>query len=121
MTLSLDHVQEQSVKRSAEIFPQCENWDEVYWSNAIAGEAGEHCNKIKKLVRDHSNHPAIIDPDNRAKREAMKLEAGLELADVVIYAAIQAEKLGLKLADLVHYKFNQKSQEFGSSIFLEQR
>jgi NTP pyrophosphatase (non-canonical NTP hydrolase) len=47
----------------------------IYWSNAIAGEAGEFCNLVKKRYRDD-------DYSISAMRE--------ELADIVIYVILTA-------------------------------
>jgi len=50
----------------------------IYWSNAIAGEAGELCNLVKKHYRDGDY-----------QYEAMKEE----IADIFIYIAITARDI----------------------------
>lgn len=84
-------------------FTGCREWTLGDWGNAMAGEVGEACNKIKKLRRgDDISHRAIAD----------------ELADVVLYADLLADKLGISLGAAVARKFNEVSRRVGSHIRL---
>jgi len=78
-----------------------EEWTLSDWSNALAGETGELCNWIKKIRRGDKVDVA---------------EAGKELADIVIYADLLAEELGLNLADCIRSKFNEVSERVHSSV-----
>lgn len=91
-----------------------------YHSNELAGEIAEAiealdglvelgktvkvCNTIKKLERE-----AYGLPGSRATKDA----AGLELADVIICAAKQFNRLGLDAGEYVRRKFNETSDKIG--------
>ena len=61
------------------------DWKKIplwYWALALAGEAGEMCNLVKKQLRDGTDtKQAVAD----------------ELADIVIYALLQASVMGIDL------------------------
>jgi NTP pyrophosphatase (non-canonical NTP hydrolase) len=78
-------------------------WTASDWGNALAGEVGEACNFIKKM--------------RRGDQIAMK-DIGKELADVVTYADLLAQHLGLDLEECVRQKFNEVSARHGSEIRL---
>jgi len=56
----------------------------------LVGEAGEIAEKVKKLVRDKHSDLAQLDRDDMAA----------ELGDVLWYAAVLADFLGLSLSDI---------------------
>jgi len=56
----------------------------------LVGEAGEIAEKVKKLVRDKNSDLAQLDRDDMAA----------ELGDVLWYAAVLANFLGLSLNDI---------------------
>jgi len=91
-------------------------WTIDQWTNAIAGETGEACNFAKKLNRLVNNIKGNKASDGDESEIRIKL--GKELADVVIYCDLAASSLDLNLGDLVKLKFNEKSDEIGSSIKL---
>jgi NTP pyrophosphatase (non-canonical NTP hydrolase) len=77
----------------------------LYPALGLAGEAGETCEKVKKLIRDSEFEPEIfcsgtIDEDIPQawfeKREEIKKEIG----DVIWYCAALARDFGLKLGDI---------------------
>lgn len=81
-------------------------WSISDWTNALAGEVGEACNLSKKLMRG--------DFDSGEAHDAAVKKLGHELADVVTYADLCAQRLGLSLGDLVREKFNIVSDRVGS-------
>jgi NTP pyrophosphatase (non-canonical NTP hydrolase) len=76
-------------------------WTIADWGNALAGETGELCNLIKKIRRGDNIDLA---------------EVGKELADIVIYADLLADTLGLNLGECVRSKFNEVSERVNSFV-----
>ena len=58
--------------------------DILYFTCALAGETGEYCNFIKKMVRDGADKVDIT-------------KVGYELADVIAYTILNARVLGIDL------------------------
>jgi len=79
------------------------DWSAPEWGNAVAGETGELCNKIKKLHRGD-----VIDLE----------DIGREAADVVIYLDLLCQRLGIDLQTAIVNKFNEVSEKKGSPIQL---
>lgn len=92
------------------------SWSEADWGVALGGEVGEALNKIKKLnrLRDEMPNRDNAQPwkDNR-DRGAIVAEIGEELADVVAYCDLLAQRLGLELQLEVIKKFNRVSENYG--------
>lgn len=98
----------------------------LYQSNALCGEAGEFANIIKKMVRDEMLSEAGYE-ELMIKAQEMGYEdvkgmrtdaAGKELADVVMYAALAAESLGIDLDKYTRIKFNEVSEKMKLNIRL---
>jgi NTP pyrophosphatase (non-canonical NTP hydrolase) len=81
----------------------CDDWTPTDWGCCLAGEVGETCNLLKKL---------------KLGKDVEVSEIGKEIADVIIYADILAEKLGFDLGQLVREKFNEVSKRVGSKVEL---
>lgn len=64
----------------------------MYPALGLAGEAGEVCNRVKKIFRDDDG---VVDPEVRRKLAA-------ELGDVLWYLAALATDLDLNLAEIAH-------------------
>lgn len=92
-----------NAKRCEDVFHPIESWTPTDWACAMAGEAGEACNLVKKLRRGEDIQPGAI---------------GHELADVVIYADLLCTRLGINLGELVRSKFNVVSERRGSEVKL---
>jgi NTP pyrophosphatase (non-canonical NTP hydrolase) len=75
---------------------------------ALAGEVGEACNVIKKLVR----HRLGIAGNKEANDELIDKLAS-ELADAITYIDLIAAKLNIHLDEAYIDKFNRKSKELG--------
>lgn len=93
--------------RNQTCFAGDREWLEVDWGNAIAGEAGELCNMIKKRKRNWKESDRIPDED-----------LGKEIADVICYLDLLADKLDLSLEDVVRDKFNEVSDKYGCELKL---
>ena len=63
-----------------------------YTALGLAGEAGEFCDIVKKVIRD----------DRGVWTEEAKAKAYLELGDVLWYVAANAKLLGLSLQQIAH-------------------
>lgn len=83
-----------------------DEWSILEWAGAMAGEAGEAANAAKKLRRGDPGEAGLV-------RKLMD-----ELADTVIYADLAAARVRKSLAGAVIRKFNQTSEEKGSSFVL---
>lgn len=78
-----------------------------YLGNAMAGECGEACNVIKKIVRERLGA--------RGSR-ARSIDLANELADIIIYADLIARKESIDLGEAVRRKFNETSVRNGLSV-----
>lgn len=74
--------------------------DPLFMSNEFAGEAGEVCNVVKKLVRETRGW--------KGSRSSVE-DLGDEIADAVICLDSLARAYGLNLADVVTVKFDKTS------------
>lgn len=72
-------------------------WEPIFITLALAGEAGELANVVKKIWR--GNMP---DEDRKNKLAQMKEE----LADVIIYAGMLCEEMGWDLDGIAEEKLN---------------
>jgi NTP pyrophosphatase (non-canonical NTP hydrolase) len=101
--LSFEHLEAANAERVTVFGHEIQDWSPTDWACAMAGEAGEACNFIKKLRRGD-----FVDMGDIAR----------ELADVVIYADLLAQRLDLKLGGAVRLKFNEVSEKKGSAVFI---
>lgn len=85
------------------------DWSPAQWLQALLGELGEYANFRKKFERGDISE------------EEFKVEAGKELADVVVYLDILCFRLDIDLGDVIFKKFNEISNRVGSPIFLAER
>jgi NTP pyrophosphatase (non-canonical NTP hydrolase) len=104
MSLDLLELRNANVKRCLESFKHSlDDWSEMEWGCAAAGEMGELCNLLKK----------------RGRGEKIPLKSVMdEIADVIIYLDLLAAKLGLQLSGPIREKFNEVSHRKGSNIKL---
>ncbi|PUZ21779.1 hypothetical protein DCC81_24640 [Chitinophaga parva] len=98
----LESLHEVNEKRSIEAFGfPLADWSEMEWCCAIAGEAGEQINFVKKQRRDE------VD---------LREEIGKEMADVIIYIDLLAARMGIDLPEAIRQKFNEVSGKKGVDI-----
>lgn len=118
-----------------------DEWRQVDWSNATAGEAGELadavielngialqvcakvgeiCNAVKKLRRIEDSIANVSAEDRRIEsiEQAIAKIAG-EAADVQIYLDLLAQRCGFSLAQAVIDKYNAVSVKYGFPDRLE--
>lgn len=100
--LTFKELKEANTKRNITLFGP-DKWIPEQYGNAIAGEVGELCNKIKKLAQG---------------REISQEEIEEEIADIVIYADLIATKFNTTLEKCIVEKFNKKSELWKSEIKL---
>lgn len=103
------------------------DWSLAERGNELAGETGEACNELKKLLRadkaydarmhEHGfSNEALIDW-LRERNERIE-KAKTELADVIICVDLIAAQLGVDLEQIVRAKFNATSDKIGSKVKL---
>ncbi len=102
MSFTFEEFQATNNARCVESFHRSEPWPIPMWCLAIAGEAGELCNLVKKVERG--------DFTMESQRQAI-LE---EVADVITYCDLLMTQMGASTADEVRRKFNVVSQRVGS-------
>ena len=89
------------------------DWSPADWGIAMAGEAGEACDAIKKLRRLEDGNNTEKDPQSE---EEAKNAIAMELADMIIYADLLSARLGINLEDAIRTKFNIVSDRMQTNI-----
>lgn len=87
-----------------------ESWSYLEWAGAMAGEAGEACNKAKKLIRIRD---AVSGNKVDETEEGLKAALIEETVDTITYAFLILSKCGVRAEDAIREKFNEKSDELG--------
>lgn len=116
--MNLNELRIANVTRCEQVFHPLAHWTPTDWACAMAGEAGEACNAVKKLRRLADGTNTAKDPQTEA--EAIEAIAG-ELADTIIYADLLAARLNIDLAEAIRDKFNEVSRRMNSSVILPER
>jgi NTP pyrophosphatase (non-canonical NTP hydrolase) len=108
--LTFEKVRQVNLERAEVWHPNgIQEWSPAEWGNALAGECGELCNVLKKLLRlDHG-----INQANGLDRNELVEMAGKEIADVYLYLDLVASRLGLTVASCTVKKFNETSTKEG--------
>lgn len=114
-TLAFDELRHVNKHRCAQVFHPINAWSPTDWACAMAGEAGEVCNAVKKLRRLADGTNTAKDPQTE---EACKKAIASEIADTVIYLDLLAARLGIDLGQAVCDKFNEVSDLRGSTFKL---
>jgi NTP pyrophosphatase (non-canonical NTP hydrolase) len=82
------------------------HWNAADWSNAMAGEAGEACNVVKKIRRLETGS----NRHNDGTMQQLVSELGLEIADTITYAFLLATYFGIDVESMMRAKFNFVSE-----------
>lgn len=97
-------------ERSLEWHPGgLEDWSPAEWGNALAGEAGELCNVLKKLLRCETGARQA----NGLQRKELLDMAAKEIGDTYLYLDLVAQRLGLDTYECIQGAFNQVSDREG--------
>ncbi len=115
MNLTFNELREKNRSRANRWHPAgIGEWSVADWALAMAGEAGEVCNAIKKLKRIEDGIANLsADPHRQlSTRQDAVRKIGEELADVAIYLDLLAQRLGLDLQAEVVAKFNAVSERY---------
>jgi len=104
-----------------------DSWSPAEWGNALAGEVGELCNVLKKLLRHDKGIQQLaveekmdLAPKPRIRAELV-LAAAKEIADSYTYLDLVAARLGLDVQQCVVMKFNEISEREGLPQRFESR
>jgi len=87
-------------------FPNWRSVDEVYYSNALAGEVGELCNAVKHRAGGGTN-----------KSRPSAHELAEECADIFIYMSMLLEKQGIDIMlfdDIINEKVEKNARRMES-------
>jgi NTP pyrophosphatase (non-canonical NTP hydrolase) len=87
-----------------------EEWSVADWSNAMAGEAGEVCNAVKKLRRIETVVQQVVGPQTREEAVA---KIATEIGDTYLYLDLLAQRLGINIEDAIRDTFNRVSEREG--------
>lgn len=104
--LTFKAFQEINAQRCVEAFHRPAEWSVPLWCLAIAGEAGELCNLVKKIERGDFSYAD--------KRQAI-LE---EIVDVMTYCDLLISVMGADTAAELRKKFNAVSDRRNCGIVL---
>jgi len=115
MKLTFQQLRLVNVNRCEQVFHPLDSWSIADWAVALAGEAGETCDAVKKLRRLQDGKNTSKDPQTVSQCIE---NIGNELADTIIYADLLAAKLGIDLEKAIVRKFNIVSERMNSNIKL---
>ena len=89
-------------------------WSVERWAVAMAGEAGEACDAVKKMFRIEDGIANLSEPDRQiSERDDAVAHVLEELADTILYADLLAQRLGGSLEEAIVAKFNATSERYG--------
>lgn len=91
------------------------DWSPAEWGNAFAGECGELCNYLKKILRHDMGIRQLAikegsEYENPAVRQALIDKAAKEIADSFLYLNIIADELNIDMYQAIVQKFNEVSE-----------
>ena len=103
-----------------------DSWSPLEWGGALAGEVGELCNVLKKILRhDKGIQQLAVEQgkpyENPHVRAELLLAAAKEIADSYTYLDLTAARLGIDVQTCVVMKFNEISEREGLPQRFESR
>jgi len=102
--LSFADLAQANLGRCETSYHPLDDWSPCDWMTAVTGEVGE----LASLLKNRRRGDNVLDSD-----------LAFELADVVIYVDLLAQRLGIDLGRAVRVKFNVVSERVKSPIMLE--
>ncbi len=108
--LTFAWLRQQNLARCNESFRNIDSWTPTDWACAVAGECGELCNLVKKMLRLSSHNEWVAKPEDRRQEDLLR-RAAEEMADLVIYVDLLAARLRIDLGPEIQQKFNRTSEE----------
>ena len=99
--LEFDEFQSMNLQRCEEAFHRSDDWTPFDWALAIAGEAGELCNILKKVRRGDFT------------LDAKRAEILSEIADVMTYCDLLMSRLDASTGREILRKFDEVSKRVG--------
>lgn len=115
MSLSFSELSRINRIRCESAFHKLDTWSPADWATAMGGECGEALNVVKKLRRLEDGKQLANIPTNHS---SLVEHLGDELADMVVYADLLAQRMGIDLGEAVIRKFNKVSERVGSACRL---
>lgn len=107
-SLTFTHFSQQNAARAARWHGAAHPWSTSDWGVAMAGEAGEVCDAIKKMnrIRDGftSNNPRQPKTMEQAKQDIL-----MEIGGTIAYLDLLAQHLGSSLGECARMEFNSVS------------
>lgn len=111
--LTFSHMRHQNIMRMHR-WHSGVDWTLADWATAMAGEAGEACNIVKKIRRIETGlADSQLYNNTGYSIDDLKGKLAYELADLILYADILASEAGINLAQAVRLKFNEVSMAQG--------
>lgn len=110
-SLTFNELRNANTERCEQVFHPINAWTPTDWACAMAGEAGEVCNAVKKLRRHADGTNTAKDPQSPEKCKEIIAK---EIADTVIYLDLLASRLGIDLGAAVCKKFNEVSRRMSA-------
>jgi NTP pyrophosphatase (non-canonical NTP hydrolase) len=86
-----------------------QEWSPAEWGNAAAGEMGELCNVLKKILRVEGG----IQQANNLDKNTLRQMAAQEIGDTFLYLNLIAQRLGLDMYECIADTFNRVSEREG--------
>ncbi len=90
-----------------------EDWSPAEWGNALAGECGELCNVLKKILQEEKGYQQAALADVIDKMEVLKEAAAQEIGDTFLYLNLVCKRLDLDIYDCIRDTFNRVSEREG--------
>ena len=101
--LTFKKLREQNKERCSRWHPGgIDDWTLSEWAVAAAGEMGEACNVVKKLNRDAGG----MVGNQEITRAHLQEMLAHEIADIVIYLDLLAQRADIDLEEAIIEKFN---------------
>jgi len=108
--LDFDTLREQNHARMLRWHGEDASWGVADWATAMGGECGEALNVVKKIRR---HEVGLGDSYNTPEKVELEEALAMELADIVAYADLLADHMGIDLGAAVRIKFNEVSENQG--------